>query len=78
MASPYPRENLLLPNPGGRGRFAYALGESGALDRIVLVAPTGLKPATGEILDIFFHTPAEMRDLSDSCRFRGCAAAGLR
>ena len=27
-ASPYPRANLLLPNPGGGGRFAYATGES--------------------------------------------------
>ena len=26
--SPYPRENLLLPNPQGRARFAYAGGES--------------------------------------------------
>jgi hypothetical protein len=28
VTSPYPRENLLLANPGGRGRFAYAPGES--------------------------------------------------
>jgi hypothetical protein len=28
ITSPYPRENLLLPNPSGRGRFAYAAGES--------------------------------------------------
>jgi hypothetical protein len=28
ITSPYPRENLLLPNPNGRGRFAYAAGES--------------------------------------------------
>ena len=27
-ASPYPRANLLLPNPGGGGRFAYTTGES--------------------------------------------------
>jgi hypothetical protein len=26
--SPYPRTNLLLPNPGGGARFAYASGES--------------------------------------------------
>lgn len=26
--SPYPRANLLLPNPGGGARFAYAAGES--------------------------------------------------
>jgi hypothetical protein len=28
VTSPYPRENLLLPNPGGRGRFAYGAGEA--------------------------------------------------
>jgi hypothetical protein len=28
VSSPYPRENLLLANPAGRGRFAYAPGES--------------------------------------------------
>src|ERR687891_981063 len=36
----------------------------GALDRVILVAPAGLKPATGEILDIFYHSPAELRDLT--------------
>ena len=28
IRSPYPRDNLLLPNPRGRGRFAYIAGES--------------------------------------------------
>jgi hypothetical protein len=28
VASPYPRDNLLLPNANGRGRFAYTGGES--------------------------------------------------
>ena len=28
VTSPYPRRNLLLPNPGGRGRHAYSEGES--------------------------------------------------
>lgn len=28
IRSPYPRDNLLLPNPRGGGRFAYATGES--------------------------------------------------
>jgi hypothetical protein len=28
IESPYPRDNLLLPNPRGGGRFAYAAGES--------------------------------------------------
>src|SRR5207253_9755362 len=36
----------------------------GAIDRLVLVAPAGLKPAKSEILDIFFHTPAQLRELT--------------
>ncbi len=28
VASPYPRDNLLLPNPRGSGRFAYGPGET--------------------------------------------------
>ena len=35
----------------------------GSIDRLVLVAPTGLKPETGEILDVFFHSDAQLRDL---------------
>jgi pimeloyl-ACP methyl ester carboxylesterase len=34
----------------------------GAIDRLVLVAPAGLKPEKGEILDIFFYTPAQVRE----------------
>jgi len=36
----------------------------GAIDRLVLVAPEGLKPERGEILDIFYHSPAELRELN--------------
>jgi pimeloyl-ACP methyl ester carboxylesterase len=36
----------------------------GAMDRLVLVAPEGLKPEKGEILDIFYHSPAELRELN--------------
>src|SRR5207249_9433615 len=32
--------------------------------RLVLVAPGGLKPETGEILDIFYQPPAQLRTLS--------------
>jgi pimeloyl-ACP methyl ester carboxylesterase len=31
-----------------------------AIDRLVLVSPTGLKPDEGEIRDIFFHSPEEL------------------
>ncbi len=33
---------------------------AGAIDRLVLVAPAGLKPETGEILDVFFYSPAQL------------------
>ena len=36
-ASPYPRSNLLLPNPGGGGRFAYTAGETFVLPGIFAV-----------------------------------------
>jgi len=32
----------------------------GSIDKLVLVAPAGLKPETGEILDVFYHSPAEL------------------
>jgi pimeloyl-ACP methyl ester carboxylesterase len=31
-----------------------------SIDRLVLVAPVGLKPETGEILDIFYFSPAQL------------------
>ena len=36
----------------------------GAIDRLVLVAPVGLKPETGEILDVFYYSPPQLRDLT--------------
>jgi pimeloyl-ACP methyl ester carboxylesterase len=35
----------------------------GSIDRLILVDPVGLKPEGGEILDVFYHSPAELRDL---------------
>jgi pimeloyl-ACP methyl ester carboxylesterase len=35
-----------------------------AIDRLVLAAPVGLKPETGEILDVFYHSPQELRLLN--------------
>jgi pimeloyl-ACP methyl ester carboxylesterase len=32
----------------------------GAIDRLILVSPIGLKPDEGEIRDIFFHSPEEL------------------
>jgi hypothetical protein len=36
----------------------------GAIDRLVLAAPVGLKPARGEILDVFYHSPQQLRELN--------------
>jgi pimeloyl-ACP methyl ester carboxylesterase len=36
----------------------------GAIDRLVLVAPVGLKPEEGEILDVFYHSPRQLQDLN--------------
>jgi 2-hydroxy-6-oxonona-2,4-dienedioate hydrolase len=35
-----------------------------AFDKLVLVAPAGLKPEQGEILDIFYYPVEQLRDLS--------------
>lgn len=37
VSSPYPHENLLLPNPSGGARYAYVAGESFVLPRIFRV-----------------------------------------
>jgi pimeloyl-ACP methyl ester carboxylesterase len=31
-----------------------------SIDRLVLVAPVGLKPETGEILDVFYYSPPQL------------------
>jgi pimeloyl-ACP methyl ester carboxylesterase len=38
--------------------------DPGVIDRLVLVAPTGLKPETGEILDVFYYPPEELLQLT--------------
>lgn len=58
------RPHVLGHSIGGWTAAEMATMSPGALARIVLVAPAGLKPAQGEILDIFFHSPAELRDLT--------------
>ena len=58
------RPHVLGHSIGGWTAATMATMSPGALDRVILVAPAGLKPATGEILDIFYHSPAELRDLT--------------
>ena len=54
---------LLGHSIGGWTAAEMAAMSPGSIDRLVLVAPVGLKPETGEILDVFYHSPAELRDL---------------
>jgi pimeloyl-ACP methyl ester carboxylesterase len=58
------RPHVLGHSIGGWTAVEMAVMSPRALDRLVLAAPAGLKPETGEILDIFYHSPQELRDLS--------------
>jgi pimeloyl-ACP methyl ester carboxylesterase len=52
--------HLLGHSIGGWTAAELATMRPGAIDRLVLVSPTGLKPDAGEIRDIFFHSPDEL------------------
>jgi pimeloyl-ACP methyl ester carboxylesterase len=58
------RPHLLGWSMGAWTAAELATMSPGAIDRLVLVAPEGLKPEQGEILDIFFHSPAQLRELN--------------
>jgi pimeloyl-ACP methyl ester carboxylesterase len=58
------RPHVLGHSIGGWTAAEMAAMSPGALGRLVLVAPAGLKPETGEILDIFYHSPQQLRDLT--------------
>jgi len=57
------RPHLLGQSIGGWTAAEMATMSPGSIDRLVLVDPVGLKPETGEILDVFYHSPVELRDL---------------
>ena len=57
------RPHLLGQSIGGWAAAEMATMSPGAIDRLVLVDPVGLKPENGEILDVFYHSPAELRDV---------------
>lgn len=57
------RPHVLGHSIGGWVAAEMATMNPAALDRLILVAPAGLKPQRGEILDIFFHSPAELLTL---------------
>ncbi len=52
--------HLLGHSIGGWTAAEMATMSAGALARLVLVAPVGLKPETGEILDVFYYSPAQL------------------
>jgi|SRR5215467_12489488 len=47
---------------GGWTAAEMASMSPASIDRLVLVAPAGLKPETGEVLDVFYCSPRELRD----------------
>ena len=58
------RPHVLGHSIGGWTAAEMAAMSPGALDRLVLVAPAGLKPERGEILDVFYHPLPVLRDLT--------------
>jgi pimeloyl-ACP methyl ester carboxylesterase len=58
------RPHLLGQSFGGWTAAELVTMNPGSIDRLVLAAPAGLKPERGEILDVFYHSPQELRDLN--------------
>jgi pimeloyl-ACP methyl ester carboxylesterase len=58
------RPHVLGHSIGGWTAAEMAAMSPATLDRLVLVAPAGLKPERGEILDVFYHSLAALRDLT--------------
>jgi pimeloyl-ACP methyl ester carboxylesterase len=54
------RVHLLGHSIGGWTAAELATMQPGALDRLILVSPVGLKPEVGEIRDIFYYPPEEL------------------
>ena len=58
------RAHVLGHSIGGWTAAEMAVSAPRAIDRLVLVAPAGLKPERGEILDIFYYSPPELQRLT--------------
>ncbi|HZN52065.1 MAG TPA: alpha/beta hydrolase [Methylomirabilota bacterium] len=54
------RPHLLGHSIGGWTAAEMATMSPGAIDRLILVAPVGLKPEQGEILDVFYYSPPQL------------------
>jgi len=58
------RPHVLGHSIGGWTAAEMAAMSPRSIDRLVLVAPVGLKPEAGEILDVFYYSPAQLRELT--------------
>jgi pimeloyl-ACP methyl ester carboxylesterase len=58
------RPHVLGHSIGGWTAAEMAVMSPGSLGRLVLVAPAGLKPESGEILDIFYLPPPKLFELT--------------
>jgi pimeloyl-ACP methyl ester carboxylesterase len=58
------RPHVLGHSIGGWTAAEMAVMSPGSLGRLVLVAPAGLKPESGEILDIFYYPPPKLFELT--------------
>jgi pimeloyl-ACP methyl ester carboxylesterase len=58
------RPHVLGHSIGGWTAAEMAVTSPGSLGRLVLVAPAGLKPEAGEILDIFYYPLPKLRELT--------------
>ena len=58
------KPHLLGQSIGGWTAAEMAAMSPASIDRLVLVAPVGLKPESGEILDVFYYTPVQLRDMT--------------
>ena len=54
------RPHVLGHSIGGWAAAEMAAMSPRSIDRLVLVAPVGLKPESGEILDVFYYPPAQL------------------
>jgi len=57
------RPHVLGHSIGGWTAAEMAVMSPHAIAKLVLVAAEGLKPETGEILDVFYHSDAQLREL---------------
>ena len=58
------RPHVLGHSIGGWTAAEMAAMSPRAIAKLVLVAPAGLKPESGEIVDVFYHSPAQLLAMS--------------